>query len=210
MFQKVAIWFEFHEELSCYSNYLSLRLFYTPLFEWGTSLFRCGVYSAKEANKNKVFYCQNFRHHSVCNHQASSSFMLIICAGNNAFAMVKNSQEYRQKYWASRSSVRSLTSLTPSLVGQWMIGWLFCLCFFFRFSTIVPLYSLFLGRRYLVWSSWSNTWAGETWCITCSVNDGCPKITRDFTRPRSSSPYIIFTKGASFTGTQLLLAIWVA
>ena len=43
--------------------------------------------------------------------------------------MVENSQEYRQKYWATRSSVRSfartahslarsLTSLTPSLVGK--------------------------------------------------------------------------------------------
>ena len=30
----------------------------------------------------------------------------------------------------------SLTSLTPSLVGQWLIRWLFCLCFFL-FSTIV-------------------------------------------------------------------------
>ena len=55
--------------------------------------------------------------------------------------MVENSQEYRLKYWATPSSVRSfartvhsfarsLTSLTPSLVGQWMIGWLFILCFF--------------------------------------------------------------------------------
>jgi len=71
----------------------------------------------------------------------------------------QNSQEYRLKYWATRSSVRSfartahslsllrparfaralrcahsfarsLTSLTPSLVGQWIIGWLFNLCFF--------------------------------------------------------------------------------
>ena len=54
--------------------------------------------------------------------------------------MVQNSQEYRLKYWATRSSVRSfarsLTSLTPSLVGQWMIKWPFCLCFFL-FSTIV-------------------------------------------------------------------------
>ena len=33
-------------------------------------------------------------------------------------------------------SLTSLTPLTPSLVGQWMIGWLFCLCFF-QFSTIV-------------------------------------------------------------------------
>ena len=62
------------------------------------------------------------------------------------------------EYWATRSSVRShrslvhllrtarfaralhcahsLTrSLTPLLVGQWMIGWLFCLCFFQRFGS---------------------------------------------------------------------------
>ena len=57
--------------------------------------------------------------------------------------MFDNSQEYRLKYWATRSSVRSfartahsLTSLTPSLVGQCFIRWLFCLCFF-PFSTIV-------------------------------------------------------------------------
>ena len=72
----------------------------------------------------------------------------------------QNNQKYRLKYRATRSSVRSfartahsfacsellallmhhpalaysLTSLTPSLVGQWMNGWLFCLCFFL-FST---------------------------------------------------------------------------
>ena len=74
----------------------------------------------------------------------------------------QNNQKYRLKYWASRSSVRShrslvrllgiarfaltlhcahsLTrSLTPLLVGQWMIGWLFCLCFFL-FLTIVRLF----------------------------------------------------------------------
>ena len=48
---------------------------------------------------------------------------------NRSCTMVENSQEYRLKYWATRSSVRlfartahsfarSLTSLTPSLVGQ--------------------------------------------------------------------------------------------
>ena len=36
------------------------------------------------------------------------------------------------------SFARSLTSLTPSLMGQWMIGQLFCLCFFL-FSTTVYL-----------------------------------------------------------------------
>ena len=61
--------------------------------------------------------------------------------------MVDNSLEYRLKYWATRSSVlsfartahsfaRSLSSLTPSRVGQWMIRLLFCLCFSL-FSTIV-------------------------------------------------------------------------
>ena len=48
--------------------------------------------------------------------------------------MVENGKEHRFKYWATRSSVRSFT---PSLVGKWLIGWLFCLCFFL-FSTIVP------------------------------------------------------------------------
>ena len=54
--------------------------------------------------------------------------------------MVDNSQEYRLNYWATRSSVRSfvrsLTSLTPSLVGQRMMRLLFCLSFFLL-STIV-------------------------------------------------------------------------
>ena len=39
----------------------------------------------------------------------------------------------RRKYWATHLSVhshRSLTSLTPSLIRNWMIGWLFILCFF--------------------------------------------------------------------------------
>jgi len=70
--------------------------------------------------------------------------------------MVVNGQDYRQKYWGTRSSVRShrslirllrtarfaralrcahsfarsLTSLTPSLVGKWLIRWLLNLCFF--------------------------------------------------------------------------------
>ena len=50
----------------------------------------------------------------------------------------KNNRKPRCKYWATRSSVRSfahtshsfarsLTSPTPSLVGQWMIGRLFIL-----------------------------------------------------------------------------------
>ena len=39
-------------------------------------------------------------------------------------------------HYLLRSRARSLTLLTPSLVGQRMIGWLFCLCFFL-FSTIV-------------------------------------------------------------------------
>ena len=69
----------------------------------------------------------------------------------------QSSHEYRLKYWATRSSVRtfahtadlfacsallaslaryavltcSLTSLTPSLVEKCMIGWLSYLCFFF-------------------------------------------------------------------------------
>ena len=33
------------------------------------------------------------------------------------------------------SLVRSPTSLTPSLVGQWMIGWLLILCFFFYYGS---------------------------------------------------------------------------
>ena len=35
-------------------------------------------------------------------------------------------------------------SLIPSLVGKWFIRWLFCLCFFLPFSTIVK--GCFLGR----------------------------------------------------------------
>ena len=81
--------------------------------------------------------------------------------------MVDNSQEYRLKYWATRSSVhsfvrtapvrllrtarfaralrcahsfaRSFTLLTPSLVGQWMIGWQFCLCLFLFLTIVYPL-----------------------------------------------------------------------
>ena len=39
----------------------------------------------------------------------------------------------------AHSFARSLTLLTPLLMGQWMIRWLFCLCFFL-FSTIVFSY----------------------------------------------------------------------
>ena len=45
----------------------------------------------------------------------------------------------------------SLTSLTPSLVAQWMIGWLFILCFFLFWTTVhlirqkdAPLLAFFL------------------------------------------------------------------
>ena len=74
----------------------------------------------------------------------------------------QNNQKYRLKYWATRSSVhlfaciahafpcftllaflarsaaltRSLTSLAPSFVGQWMIRWLFILCFFLFWPTV--------------------------------------------------------------------------
>ena len=50
-------------------------------------------------------------------------------------------QEYRLKYWA-HSFARSLTSLTPSLVGQWIMRWLFIVCYF-PFWPIVRPYSPF-------------------------------------------------------------------
>ena len=64
-------------------------------------------------------------------------------------------QEYRLNYRATRSSVqsfactahsfaRSLTLLTPSLMGKWMMRWLFILGFF-PFWTIV--HSEKIGRR---------------------------------------------------------------
>ena len=78
--------------------------------------------------------------------------------------MVQNSPEYRLKYWVTRSSVHSfartahsfacsallalltrcvhsfscsLTSLTSSLVGQWLIRWLFILCFLLFWPTVL-------------------------------------------------------------------------
>ena len=76
--------------------------------------------------------------------------------------MVWNKQELRCKYWATHSSARSfactdhsfacfgllasrvllgahsfarsLTLLTPSLMGKLIMKWLFCLCFFFIFD----------------------------------------------------------------------------
>ena len=75
--------------------------------------------------------------------------------------MVWNSQDYKLKYWATRSSVRTITLtahlfacstlltslarwaalarfLARSLVAHWMISWLFILWFFcFLFRTIV-------------------------------------------------------------------------
>ena len=82
--------------------------------------------------------------------------------------MVQNNQESKRKYWATRSSIRSfartahssagyalpasltrsaalhsfarsVTSLTPLLVGQRMIGWLSILSFFL-FWTLVQCY----------------------------------------------------------------------
>ena len=61
--------------------------------------------------------------------------------------IVNNSQKYRLQYWATRSSVclftrtahsfaRSLTLLTPLLMGQWMIRWLFCLRFFLLLTIV--------------------------------------------------------------------------
>ena len=62
--------------------------------------------------------------------------------------MGQNNQEYRLKYWATHSSVRSfactahsfacsrlLALLIPKLVRKWMIGWLFVL--FFQFWPVV-------------------------------------------------------------------------
>ena len=74
------------------------------------------------------------------------------------YTVGQNNQEYRLKYWATRSSVRSfartahsfacsLTTLTPSLMGKWIIGWLFCLCFFFDHSAVVFFKCYFLVSR---------------------------------------------------------------
>ena len=54
----------------------------------------------------------------------------------------------------SAALARSLTLLTPSLVGKWMIRWLFCLCFFFLFWTKVPWsdYSRFRRHTYMATS----------------------------------------------------------
>ena len=67
----------------------------------------------------------------------------------NYCTMVDRSQEYRLKYWATRLSVcsfartahsfaRSLTLLTPSLMGQWMIGWIFYLFFSIIDHSVLP------------------------------------------------------------------------
>ena len=46
-------------------------------------------------------------------------------------------------------TARSLSLLTPSLVGQWIIiGWLFCLCFFL-FSTIVKWEKIWENRYFI-------------------------------------------------------------
>ena len=74
--------------------------------------------------------------------------------------MGQNNQKYRLKYWATRSSVRtahsfvcsalfaslahsavltlSLTLLTPPLVGQWMIRWLFIVFFSILYHSVYP------------------------------------------------------------------------
>ena len=92
---------------------------------------------------------------------------MMLWARNENSTMVENSQEYRLKYWATRSSVRSFArttlsfacsgllapsaaltrSLARSLMGKAMIRWLFCLCFFL-FSTIVQQ-SNFHSKRYM-------------------------------------------------------------
>ena len=57
--------------------------------------------------------------------------LLTIRPGERRYVTVgQNNQECRLEYWATRPSVCSLTSLTPSLLGQWIIIWLFILCFF--------------------------------------------------------------------------------
>ena len=63
----------------------------------------------------------NFRHFSVSTGPLARPFARSLASLTRSLA---------------HSFARSLTSLTPLLVGQWMIGWLFCLCFF-PFSTIV-------------------------------------------------------------------------
>ena len=64
----------------------------------------------------------------------------------------------------AHSFARSLTLLTPSLVGKWMIRWLFILCFFYSgpLCTMVEN-SLMMGERITVLpaSSRLSEWASE-------------------------------------------------
>ena len=69
----------------------------------------------------------------------------------------KNNQEYRLKYLATHSSIRSfarttrahsLNSLTPSIVGQWMIRWLFILYFFLFWPTYEHTWDEFFLKKY--------------------------------------------------------------
>ena len=97
----------------------------------------------------------------------------LVCEGygfeNRHFAMVENSQEYRLRYWATRSSVRSfahtahsfacsglLASLAPSAAltrslarslrshprswdSEWLDGDFFCVFSIFDHSAVIPL-----------------------------------------------------------------------
>ena len=89
-------------------------------------------------------------------------FLFLLLLGCHQCTVGQNNQEYRLEYWVTRSSVRSLarllcathfacalrcahfphplacvlTSLTPSLVGQWLIRWLFILFFLLFWPTV--------------------------------------------------------------------------
>ena len=67
----------------------------------------------------------------------------------------------------NRLLARSLTSLTPSLMGKWMIRWPFCLCFF-PFSSIVIEWGSFFSFCGLEEPPWWLPFCGS--CVACVVS----------------------------------------
>ena len=68
----------------------------------------------------------------VKNTDLSTGPLACLIAGRSHRSLVR--LLWSARFARAHSSTRSLTSLTPSLVGQLMIGWLFCLCFFSIFD----------------------------------------------------------------------------
>ena len=111
-------------------------------FSQSLSLFPVSHFCDMANGANTIFY--SFSKHSgpdqprIQIRVLGHSLIRSLVRSYRSLVRLLRTARFARALHCAHSFARSLTSLAPSLVGKGMARRLFCLCFFFLFSTIVP------------------------------------------------------------------------